>query len=148
MKVTQPNHALFWWLSKLLCGFALITFVVLRFVAGAEPDWHSEIIVGQLFVVVFGVINLWHYYLLKCANTDIGKPTVLVSRGGLFRVIRHPMYFADIFIYFGLFLLCMAAKLFVGFIIGRSRNFQTSSGRRQGIGDPVCRRVCRVASSE
>lgn len=107
MHVALPNHSVVWWATKLLCGLGLITGLVLRFVANVEPQWHSQIIVGQVLVVVFGAVSLGHYWLLKRANADIGKPIRLVSHGGLFNLIRHPMYFADIFIYLGLFLLFM-----------------------------------------
>ncbi|MGF1453715.1 MAG: methyltransferase family protein [Opitutales bacterium] len=63
-------------------------------------------------------INLWHYRLLKVAG-KAEAPTTLVTQGGLWPFVRHPMYLGE-----GLLMLALAVMargpsiylMFVGWI--------------------------------
>jgi protein-S-isoprenylcysteine O-methyltransferase Ste14 len=91
---------------KVTLGLCLIAGVVARFVFDVElAKWSPPIIISQL-VVCFGVgVYLYHYALLRAANSGLQVPKQLVLDAGLYRWIRHPMYLADAMYYAGLALL-------------------------------------------
>jgi len=61
--------------------------------------------VAQSLILCGGVIVLWHYFILKRAHSNLEKPTNLVRHGGLFRRLRHPMYFGDTLMFSGYWLI-------------------------------------------
>lgn len=96
-----------WWIAKLICGLLLIGHFVA--VATGLYALHSHTIIpalaAQVFVVVGATITLWHYVILKMTAGNLARPSRLVTDRGLFRVIRHPMYAGDLFLYAGLAML-------------------------------------------
>lgn len=99
----------FWWRIKIACGAALIAIVVDQFVFHLLGDglW-LPIILGQAIAVTGGAITIYHHYILGKASNNPALPEDLVVSGGLYRVLRHPMYTGDCILYLGLFIL--AAK--------------------------------------
>ena len=57
---------------------------------------------GQSWVVIGAGIYFWHFALLKRRNRRMQSPDELVTSGGLFSMVRHPMYLADMIYYAGL----------------------------------------------
>lgn len=47
-------------------------------------------------VAAAGGIYIWNYAVLKRGTADLERPAMLVDRGALFEVVRHPMYLADL----------------------------------------------------
>ena len=97
-----------WWMLKII---ATVTLVV-KLVAASLGIWTlSQPLVGlpawpfQVIVVVAAGFNLRHFRILKQRAGEIGEPQVLVTRGGCFPRIRHPMYTGDLFLMLGLWLL-------------------------------------------
>ena len=102
-EMNKKAHPIFWWKIKVVCGFALLTAVFDRFLTHfLFPLFTLPVIIPQILVIVGGVAFVYHYILLKKANPIIANPVGLMTAGGLFRYIRHPMYFADIVLYTGL----------------------------------------------
>lgn len=97
---------MFWWWVKVFCGVVLIAGVFLRFLSSHSVSQLSlPTPIAQLLVVTGGLLYVWHFILIKRANRKIDQPDHLVEQGGLFSLVRHPMYFADMIYYFGLALL-------------------------------------------
>lgn len=94
------------WAVKVLCGLLLIALVAERFLVGWLPVYGGLAFwPGQLLVVTGGVVVLSHYILLKRGNASVSTPTTLVTRLGLYRWVRHPMYLGDVLVAVGLTLL-------------------------------------------
>jgi protein-S-isoprenylcysteine O-methyltransferase Ste14 len=101
--MNQKAHPIFWWKIKVICGFTLLmAFFDRFFIHFLSPLFTLPNIIPQVLVVVGGLAFIYHYILLKKANPIIANPVGLMTAGGLFRYIRHPMYFADIVLYTGL----------------------------------------------
>lgn len=60
---------------------------------------------GRTLILGGVSLSLWHYAILKKRNRELGKPGELVREGGLFPIIRHPMYLGDFLTMTGLLLL-------------------------------------------
>ncbi len=60
---------------------------------------------GQLVVLGGALIVAFHYWLLRRKNSLIAEPDNLITRGGLYGWIRHPMYLGDFFVIVGLALM-------------------------------------------
>ena len=91
----------FWWRVKVACGAGLIASLIFHFLSlgGAEivPRW-----LAQLTVIAGGLVAIYHSRLLTYAKR---RGETLVTRGGLYPWIRHPMYTGDMILYAGLALL-------------------------------------------
>jgi protein-S-isoprenylcysteine O-methyltransferase Ste14 len=94
------------WAFKVVAGLGLALRVALHFL-GVWPASLSPPpqLVGQALVLVGAGINLQHYFFLKRSNPNLAAPDFLVARRGLYRWIRHPMYFGDGILMIGLALL-------------------------------------------
>lgn len=103
----KPDHEITWWALKVICGVILISGLIVRFtlVGAIQPLVDVPILLAQVLVIIGGVGYCWHYFVMRSVNSDMSKPTLLVSQLSLYRVIRHPMYFADMICYTGLALL-------------------------------------------
>ena len=84
-----------WWLGKVSAGLILISMVF-------WTQLHPLTKLAQAVVVLGGIIHLSHYVLLRRSNESIDPPKVLVTTGGLFPWIRHPMYLGDAVVMIGL----------------------------------------------
>ena len=99
-----PQAPKTWWRVKVAAGALLIALLVVHFVFGGQlsalslPRW-----LGQSLVLLGASITLFHYRLLQHGTG--GPVPRLVSQGGLFRWVRHPMYLGDALLYLGLALL-------------------------------------------
>ena len=91
---------------KVICGLVLIGGVAARFVFDVAPNLAVlSVPAAQIIVIVGGALYIWHYWIVSRNSRDMQTPSTLVRRGGLFPLIRHPMYFADLIYYTGLALL-------------------------------------------
>ena len=104
MNYQQRKEArlLLWWNIKVLCGLLLIIGLFIQYVA----DWHQPLfriprMLPTALVLLGGTIFLYHYYLIKKRNQTLDEAQVLVTTGGLFALIRHPMYLGDILMFTG-----------------------------------------------
>lgn len=93
----------FWWRIKVACGAALILNAVIHFLGPAGAGIVPRLL-AQTVAVGGGIITLFHHRLLRRARGSNGAATLL-TRGGLFNWIRHPMYTGDLLLYTGLTLL-------------------------------------------
>ena len=90
------------WSLKVVVGLALIAYAI-------EGAFHGRLAAdirgGQALVLIGATLSLVHYGLLKLENPRLAEPVVLVTDGGLFRWVRHPMYLGDALVLGGLALL-------------------------------------------
>lgn len=96
---------LFWGI-KVFAGLALALRVALHFL-GVWPAGSLPLprVAGQILVLAGAGIAIRHYLFLKRRNPDLAAPNFLESEMGLYRWIRHPMYFGDLVLMTGLTLL-------------------------------------------
>jgi len=98
-----------WWRVKIAAGAALIALLVAHFVFGLVPvDVAFPRETAQAIAVLGGLFTVWHHRILSTAVTS-NCPTRLVSTGGCYPFIRHPMYLGDMVLYVGLALLAPGA---------------------------------------
>lgn len=106
----NQRHSYFWWAIKVACGFVLIAGLIERFIgAGLMQSFGNSLIsvvvpipIAQLLVLLGGGVYIWHYFILKRANQNVEQPEQMVQHKGLYGLVRHPMYFADMICYLGL----------------------------------------------
>ncbi len=105
-EMNTRQHAIFWWRLKVIGGVLLI----LQFILGRLSESYAgnfpvliniESALSQALILISATLFVYHYYLLKRHNPSITQPDFLVSEQGLYRWIRHPMYFADLWLYLG-----------------------------------------------
>ena len=108
---TKDARLLLWWNIKFLCGLLLSASLFVRYLT----DWFAPLFVvpnGVPLALVLpgGSVFLYHYYLIKRQNGLLDQADRLVTKGGLFPYLRHPMYLGDIFMFTGFTLLapCVA----------------------------------------
>lgn len=102
----KESHNTFWWKIKVVCGLLLILGVFDRYIFHLTGQLFSMApIIPQCMVVLGGAISLTHYFFIKKQNSDISRPSALITRPGFFPWVRHPMYLGDMILYLGLYLL-------------------------------------------
>jgi protein-S-isoprenylcysteine O-methyltransferase Ste14 len=86
-----------WWAVKVLAGATLIAYSCAALVLEwrARSNAGNTVIAGQGLVLVGAGIHLWHYAILKRHARNLAGPVRLVTTGGLFGRVRHPMYLGD-----------------------------------------------------
>ena len=84
---------------------ALIASMVLAAILGCKTLLVIPVWWAQAVVLIGGITSLFHYYCLKRVLSNIQQPRTLVSEGGLFCRIRHPMYTGDFVMYTGFWLM-------------------------------------------
>ncbi len=109
-KVETEPGVMVWWLVKVVCNLVLLSGVFIHYLT----DWYLPLLAAQYAVALGlvlggGVVFLYHYYLIKRENNRLDVPGNLVTRGGLFTVIRHPMYFGEMFMFLGYVLMAPIA---------------------------------------
>ncbi len=67
---------------------------------------HRLALLGRAVVVLGGAVHLYHFWLLKRSNSTLDPPQQLVTSGGLFPWVRHPMYLGDGLVMLGFAILC------------------------------------------
>jgi len=90
------------WCTKVALGFGLIAhFAVLAFRPDLLPlSFRAPYPLFLLLVVIGGGLNLGHYLVLGRSLRAQSEPR-LVTSGGLFAWLRHPMYLGDALLYLG-----------------------------------------------
>jgi len=112
------RHATVWWQVKVMCGVLLIAnFIVGRLFVPDQTLLALADIFPQTLVIAGGAIFIWHFVLVRKQNPSIDQPSILICRDGLFRFIRHPMYFSDVVIYAGFALLHCNLPALGGFVL-------------------------------
>ncbi len=105
-QLDTTSHPIFWWYIKVICGLVLIAGIFVRYLVDSIPPLFAyPDYIGQGLVIIGGTMVLYHYLLLKKNNPSIFKPNKLITDKGLFKYVRHPMYFANIVMYLGFVLL-------------------------------------------
>lgn len=96
-----------WWTTKVLLALALVIQGAVLSATGWLDRFllPSPMVLGQTVVLAGALVVCWHYFLLKRHNPSLAQPQHLVTSGGLFRLIRHPMYLGDFVVICGLALL-------------------------------------------
>lgn len=103
--INNIAHSIKWWSIKLFSGTSLIAALFLKMIYDLPSQIQFPIVWAQVLVITGGLTSLLHYCYLKRKSNDISQPNQLIRRFGLFKVIRHPMYFGDVLTYLGLFLM-------------------------------------------
>ncbi len=96
-----------WWRVKVACGALLIINLVVHFLGPAGAESVPRLL-AQTVAIGGGVITIFHHFLIRRARRTRPAPA-LVTQGGLFNWIRHPMYTGDLLLYTGLTLLAPTA---------------------------------------
>lgn len=104
---TAPRcpHGTLGWNLKVLGGLALIVCAAARFLLDQAPALRFPVPAAQLLVLTGGAVFFVHYLLLKRLRTPLDQPPSLITHGGLFPLVRHPMYLGDALMDLGLALL-------------------------------------------
>lgn len=110
----------FWWFLKVLSGLGLIGECCFLFFRNTQPSLldSDRLYWGQFFILFGAFLSLWHYFLLKRAKIQMKQPHQLLTQQGLFRWIRHPMYFGDLFVLFGFSIWCQNLMAFILLSLG------------------------------
>ena len=106
----KEAHILLWWNIKVLCSLLLIAALFVRYLT----DWFPPLFVVPhsvplVLVVLGGMVFLYHFYLIKRQNRLLDRADHLVTEGGLFPYVRHPMYLGDVFMFTGFALMVPSA---------------------------------------
>ena len=94
-----------WWVLK---NLGLLILLFNAFYAASQGGLYGNsavLVLAQLVMLTGALTSIVHYFALKHANPNISKPEGLVSEFGLFRLVRHPMYFGDSLLCVGLILM-------------------------------------------
>lgn len=88
-----------WWYAKLFLSLLVLGFAMRGILLGEGGPLP---LVGQAMALLGGTLNLWHYAILRRRARSLARPVALVTAGGLFRWVRHPMYLGDLMLAAGL----------------------------------------------
>lgn len=95
-----------WWKIKVGFGLFLIAYITWASLYGGHTVLIPVLYELALAVIIFGVaIHLYHYCILKKNNPQLQHPDQLITQGGFFSLIRHPMYLGDVIFYGGLMMI-------------------------------------------
>ena len=112
------SHTSPWWYVKLLGGAGLIVQVALAFGDAAIAVGSLMVWLGQGLALAGGGLTVWHWILLKQASARLDCPEDLVTNRGLFRIVRHPMYLGDAWLYLGLALIVSQPASLLWLVLG------------------------------
>ena len=104
--LVSTGHGVFWWYTKVGLGAVLVAGIVARF--GFNVKLHTlsvPIGLGQALVCLGVGIYFYHYLILKRRFKRLSSPDQLEHGSGLYRWVRHPMYFGDLIYYTGMALM-------------------------------------------
>lgn len=94
-----------YWRFKVVAGFLLIISVLAsQFSDWLEPLFEVPRILSQSLVLLGGISLIYHFQLLRRHVGTSFESHSLLTSGGLFGAVRHPMYSSDIVMYTGLML--------------------------------------------
>lgn len=97
-----------WWFTKVSIALLLVAQAVLFVSQGwfTEHVFAVPLVVAQAVVITGALFVAGHYFLLKSSTRNISEPEKLVTSGGTYGLIRHPMYLGDFIVIIGLALVC------------------------------------------
>ncbi|BCS97120.1 hypothetical protein DSLASN_27520 [Desulfoluna limicola] len=106
--MTEPfqskNTPPLWWMIKVAATLLAVARPFWVIAAGGSlwplPSF-VPLFICQVLVLTGAGIHLWHYRLLKTGNASLALPDHLVTKGGLFPWVRHPMYLGDLILIIG-----------------------------------------------
>jgi len=106
--MTEPFHSKttppLWWMIKVAATLLAVArpFWVIAAGGGLLPlPSFVPMFLCQALALTGAGIHLWHYRLLKVGNASLALPDQLVTKGGLFPWVRHPMYLGDLILIIG-----------------------------------------------
>ena len=114
-----------WWRLKVTVGASLIVCLVAYYLGEAKPDFVPRW-AAQAVIFLGGGLTLYHAALLKRARRHSHGRPVLLTRGGLYAWVRHPMYTGDLVLYLGLTLLAPGIVSIALFLVGSYALFRQS----------------------
>ena len=95
-----------WYLKNIaILSLAVLLYLEFSGVYTGRLIIHPLLLTGQLTVLTGGLIEIAHYLILRRTNDNIAKPTSLETARGLYKFVRHPMYFGDLLILTGFLLM-------------------------------------------
>ncbi len=102
-KNTPASSVTVYWNLKGCTELILMSYALLA--AWQDPFfskyWVVSLSIAQGFILAGAIIDVIHYRLLRKGSGCIGFPEKLVSEGGLFSYIRHPMYLGELLMMLG-----------------------------------------------
>lgn len=101
----QGCHSIFCWSVKVCCGTILIASLFICTLYELQPWFAPQLSLAKALIIVGGLSAIFHYRKLEAYSCKFAQPDTLVTDRGLYRFIRHPMYFSDSLMCIGLFLL-------------------------------------------
>jgi protein-S-isoprenylcysteine O-methyltransferase Ste14 len=106
-RVSERGPLSLWWWVKVSASIFLLAYLVVALFGDfrVAPMVSFPVVAGQAVVMVGGAIYLLNAAALQRAAEDMAAPRQLVTSGGLYGVVRHPMYLADILWTLGLAML-------------------------------------------
>ncbi|KZX78594.1 hypothetical protein A3715_10015 [Oleiphilus sp. HI0009] len=109
----------YWWLTKLTCSILLIASIIISAFTSWLPDINTSVsLAGRILVLVGGAIFLSHYWLIKRDNKRLEEMEYLVTQTALFKRIRHPIYFGEMFMMLGYALIAAHSLTLLIFVLG------------------------------
>ncbi len=108
-KILPPTHFYIYLIISILLHYTLPVKQIIKY-----PFY----LIGFLFFVTGGILNIWADQLLKKQKTTVKpneKPTALIETGA-FKISRNPMYLGLAVILFGAGFILGSLTSFIGFI--------------------------------
>lgn len=89
-----------WWAGKMIFALGLLVWFI---ASGIYGYWRigSLYWLGRGMIFLGAAVNLYHIYRIKRVAGSVCQPKQLVSTGGLFPWIRHPMYLGELIVVLG-----------------------------------------------
>ena len=87
---------MFGWYAKLGLGIALVGHSVIGHFGYTAFMLQPPPAIALSLILFGGLLNLYHYLLIRRDNPDISQPIKLITTGGLYSRCRHPMYLGDL----------------------------------------------------
>lgn len=116
-RMNMTQGITFWWPWKVGLSAAMLLYAVWCWINGpVAPVFFRVPFADQVLLAAGAVIHLWHFLILKHSSPRVGEPTRLVTDRGLFRLMRHPMYFGDLVMVLGASLAAGDALALAGLI--------------------------------